>query len=113
MHGDQKSNNTEEKNKVGRPQDEVRLDAFLEVGNYFEENDDDEQITINDLIRRMELNLKDSGLHAYGYTHMKSKLKKHFGDCIIQTEINWKPNVVTFRSTAKQDSTGLLCSDES
>ena len=32
---------------------------------------------------------------------MKSKLMEHFGDRIIQTEINGKPNVVTFRSTAK------------
>ena len=32
---------------------------------------------------------------------MKQKLMEHFGDRIIQTEINGKPNVVTFRNKAK------------
>ena len=32
---------------------------------------------------------------------MKSKLKEHFDNRIIQTEINGKTNVLTFRSTAK------------
>ncbi len=31
---------------------------------------------------------------------MQQKLQEHFGDRIIQTEINGKPNVVTFRSKA-------------
>ena len=34
-------------------------------------------------------------------THMKAKFKEHFGDNIIQTEINGKPNVVTFRHKAE------------
>ena len=32
---------------------------------------------------------------------MQQKLKEHFGDSIIETEINGKPNVVTFRNKAK------------
>ncbi len=32
---------------------------------------------------------------------MKMKLDEHFGDKILQTEVNGKPNVLTFRSTAK------------
>ncbi|KAL9952368.1 hypothetical protein ACROYT_G039618 [Oculina patagonica] len=31
---------------------------------------------------------------------MKARLQEHFGDQIIVTEINGKPNVVPFRSTA-------------
>ena len=89
------------KPKLGRPQDEERINAFLEAANYLEENDD-EQITISDLISRMEVNLKGSQFLAYGYTHMKFKLKEHFGERIIETEINGKPNVLTFRSTAKE-----------
>ena len=51
----------------------------------------------------MEENLADSKLSAYSYPHMQQKLKEHFGDKIIQTEINGKPNVVTFRNKAKYD----------
>ena len=32
---------------------------------------------------------------------MKTKLQEHFGERLIQTEINGKPNVVTFRTTAR------------
>jgi len=32
---------------------------------------------------------------------MKTKLQVHFGERLIQTEINGKPNVVTFRTTAR------------
>ena len=32
---------------------------------------------------------------------MQQKLKEYFRDRIIQTEINGKPNVVTFRNKAK------------
>ncbi len=49
----------------------------------------------------MEENLPGSELCAYSYPHMLLKLKEHFGDRIIQTEINGKPNVVTFRNKAK------------
>ena len=40
--------NISKKVKLGRPLEKERLDAFLEVANFLEENDD-EQITINDL----------------------------------------------------------------
>ena len=85
--------------KPGRPQDKERVDAFLEVASFFEENDD-EQITIQDLISCMDDNLADSGHEAYSYKYMQQKIQEHFGDRIIQTEINGKPNVVTFRSKA-------------
>ncbi|KAJ8414824.1 hypothetical protein AAFF_G00023470 [Aldrovandia affinis] len=49
----------------------------------------------------MEDNLQGSEIQAYVYQHMRSKLKEHFGDRLIETNINGKPNVVTFRSTAK------------
>ena len=49
----------------------------------------------------MENNVTGSELQAYGHTHMKSKLKEHFGNRVIQTEISGKTNVLTCRSTAK------------
>ncbi|WAR21606.1 hypothetical protein MAR_015580 [Mya arenaria] len=44
---------------------------------------------------------KAQNFQAYGYTYMKSILKEHFGNRIIQIEINGKTNVLIFRSTAK------------
>ena len=78
------------------------MDSFLEVARFLEENDD-EQITINDLISCIEDNLANSEYGAYSYAHMQMKLHEHFGDRIIQTEMNGKPNVVTFRNKAKVD----------
>ncbi len=86
--------------KLGRPQDDKRAEAFLEVATYLEENDA-EQIIINDLIDLMNQKLADTNYEAYSYPHMKSKLQEHFGERIVQTEINGKPNVVTFRTTAR------------
>ena len=65
------------------------------VANYLEENDD-EQITLQDLVEKMNEKC-DS---PYSTVYMKTKLLKHFGDSIIITEINGKQNVVTFRSNA-------------
>ena len=86
--------------KLGRPQQKQQVDPFLEVARFLEENDD-EQITLYDLIQHMEENLADSKFSAYSYPHMQQKLKEHFGYKIIQTEINGKPNVATFRNKAK------------
>ncbi len=75
------------------------MDAFLEVAKCLEKNDD-EQITIHDLVQRMDENLANTEHSAYTCTHMQQKLKEHFGNKIIQTEINGKCNVVTLRSKA-------------
>ena len=86
------------KRKIGRPQDEEKNDAFLKVARFLRENDD-EQITVVDLVEKMEEYLGDSASTAYGRTHMKARLQEHLGDQIIITEFNGKPNFVTFRST--------------
>ena len=49
----------------------------------------------------MNQKLADTTYEAYTYPHMKTKLQEHFGERLIQTEINGKPNVVTFRTTAR------------
>ena len=86
------------KRKIGRPQDEEKNYAFLKVARFLQENDD-EQITVVDLVENMEEYLVDSASTAYSRNHMKARLQEHFRDQIIITEINGKPNVVTFRST--------------
>lgn len=88
------------KKRVGWPQDEEKTDVFLRVAKFFWDNDDI-QITVSDLIDLMNDFLADSKSTAYSHTHMKSKLKEHFSDQILITEINGKANAVTFRSTAE------------
>lgn len=85
--------------KVGRPTGDVRHQAFLKVTNYLRENDD-EQISVSDLVSKMNEYLLDSGDDAYCDQYLKQKLLEYFGDQIVVTEINGKANVVTFRKTA-------------
>lgn len=42
----------------------------------------------------------DTESEAYGRSHVKTKLLEYFGDKIIVMDINGKPNLVTFRTTA-------------
>ena len=98
----------QEKKRLGRPQDEEKLYAFLRLAKFLQDNDD-EQITVNDLVELMDDFLADSESTAYGHTHMKQRLKEHFGDQLIITELNGKSNVVTFRSTA-QHTLRISCS---
>lgn len=82
------------KQKCGRPADVTKQEAFYKVVEYLERNDD-EQITINDLITKMGEFLDGTDCEAYIFPYMKEKLQKHFGGRIIITEINGKPNVLT------------------
>lgn len=47
------------KRKIGRPPDEEKNDAFLKVARFLQENDN-EQITVVDLVEKMEEYLVDS-----------------------------------------------------
>ena len=55
---------------------------------------------MSDLIEKMEEYLRGSNSGAYGRQHVKTKVRQHFGDKIIITDINGKQYVVTFRKTA-------------
>lgn len=83
----------------GRPEETERTEAFMKCVTFLEENDD-EQVTINDLIRKMDDYLKGSPCDTYSFRYMKKKLLEYYGDRIIVTELNGKSNVVTFRTTA-------------
>lgn len=86
--------------KTGRPQHDERTAAFLVVAKYIEENND-EQITKKDLIDLMQQKLAHSESEAYSYSYMKKRLEEHFGEKIIYTQMDGKPNVITMRTTAK------------
>lgn len=79
----------------GRPSNMNK--AFLKVAEYLQHNHD-EQITILDLVDKMK---ECNNNEAYTAVHMKRKIKEHFGDKIVITEMHGKSNVVTFRETAK------------
>ena len=66
---------------------------------YIKENDD-EQITMSDLIKKMDDILEGSNCTPYSFPYMKDKLKEYFGPNIVITELNGKANVVTLQSTA-------------
>ena len=74
--------------------------AFLKVAQFLEQNDE-EQITISDLVNKMEDYLEGSGEQAYSAVYMKAKLQEHFGDKIVVTNLQKKANVVTFQRTVK------------
>ena len=83
--------------KVSCPQSEEKNHAFVKVVKFLEDNGD-EQITVSDLVEKMEEHLNDTESEAYGRSHMKTKLLEYFGDKINITGINGKPNVVTFKT---------------
>ncbi len=85
--------------KAGRPQQETRKNAFLSVTKFLEENDE-EQTTVVELANKMQEYLHNTEEEAYSVKYMKAKLKEHFGDKIVFTELNGKSDVVTFRNTA-------------
>ena len=92
----QRENHQSAKRKRGRPTDSEKEEAFLRVVRYLEENDD-EQITIGELVSKME---ECCGEDSYTPKYMKKRVIEHLGDDVIITEINGKPIVVTFHSNA-------------
>ena len=83
--------------KLGRPEELDRTEAFLEVAKFLEEND--EQITISDLISKMEVILDGSEYSTYSRYICVPNLKSILEIVLLQ-HISGKSNVVTFRNTA-------------
>ena len=63
--------------KFGLPKIKKELKLFLKL--LVPRRNDDEEITINYLVIRIENNLVESEHSAYSYQHMKTKLQEHFG----------------------------------
>lgn len=82
---------------LGRKKDVQREEAFLQVIANLQENDD-EQTTVTDLVNEMSKLCQD----PYSSTYMRVKLYEHFGEQVVITNINGKPNIVTFRKAAAQ-----------
>ncbi|CAC5403501.1 unnamed protein product [Mytilus coruscus] len=71
-------------------------EQFLKIVDYLKEHED-EQITIAELVNKMN---ELCGEQAYSSVYMKKKLRNHFGENIIITDICGKISVVTLRDTA-------------
>ena len=85
------------KMKIGRPVESQRT-SFINVTGYLEDNDND-QITVLDLVRKMEEFISQSDeCTPYSSIHTK-KLLEHFEDKNFITQVKGKADV-TFRSTA-------------
>ncbi|CAG2227749.1 unnamed protein product [Mytilus edulis] len=85
-----------DKSQIKRGRPNTNDQHFLKVLDFLEDNDD-EQLTIKDLVDRMKALCGDE---AYSQPYMKQKVQEHYGSSILITELNGKPNVVTFRQTA-------------
>ena len=60
---------------------------FKKATLYLEQNDE-EQISSNDLIQKMEEYLIGTGITAYSFTHMKDQIEKQCAENNIIAEIN-------------------------
>ena len=82
-------------NKVGRSADLYMLQNFQRVCNWLEEESDSELYTLTELHEKMMELSKESP--CYGIKYLKHKLKEHYGDHIIFSELNRRPNIVCFK----------------
>ena len=55
---------------------------------------------MGDLVGKMQVFLHGTGYQAFSVKHMKRRLNDYFGDRIFITQLNGKPDVVTFRDNA-------------
>ena len=73
----------------------------MNVCKYLEGNSDEEQITLTDLVLKMEEYCHDKS-QAYTKKHMKRKIVDHFGDQVLISNSHTREDVVTLKSTAKK-----------
>uniref|UniRef100_UPI00358EB1D5 peptidyl-tRNA hydrolase 2, mitochondrial isoform X1 n=1 Tax=Myxine glutinosa TaxID=7769 RepID=UPI00358EB1D5 len=96
-----KPTESNKRRKMGRPKDSDQNEAFDKVCSFLEDNDE-EQLTITDLVARMEQYLGDSESNAYGNQYMKEQLKKRYGESIFMAEGRGLKDIVTFREKMSQ-----------
>ena len=83
---------------------------FLNVCKYLEDNDD-EQLTMSDLVSKMEEYCNDK-IDAYSKKHMKRKIIDHFGEKVLISNSQTKEDVMTLKSTAKNILSEYFASPE-
>ena len=85
-----------EKDKGGRPENQVQYEAFREVCDILELGDE-EKLSIPELVAIMEEKLSDTGFPAYARRYMKKKLLDHYGDDVTVIGEVRKNDIFTYR----------------
>lgn len=89
------------RSKAGRPKNNDQEQAFLKTCYYFECNDE-EQLTLTDLVNKMAENLEDAQSVPYGKQYLKLKLLEYYGDSLFIAEDEGLRDIVTFRHTTSR-----------
>eukprot|EP00795_Rhopilema_esculentum_P015939 gene15939-biopygen5325 len=89
----------QKKTKRGRPLEEMQNYAFERAMEFFEQNDE-EQLTVKDLVEKMADFLQESKTSSYSAVYMKKRIKERFGEDAIFTELDGRTDVVTMRPFA-------------
>ena len=82
--------------KIGRPKNFDQDDTFDKMCLFFAENYE-EQITISDLVSKMDDYLQGSKSVAYGKQYFKKRPLKRYGDNVFAADGMGFTNIVTFR----------------
>jgi len=82
---------------VGRPNDKVKDEAFKQLCEFLDENDEC-QYSVAELLEYMDPFLY--GQEGYSMKYLKIKLQEHYGDDITITSITGKSSIVSFRDSA-------------
>jgi len=78
---------------------------------YLERNDE-EQLTISDLVSKMRGYLPEDGSAPYGNQYLKEKLKEHYGDSIYVAEGDGLNDIVTMREKTSKILRDYFKSDQ-
>jgi len=74
--------------------------AFLRTCAFFEDNDE-EQLTVTDLAKKITEYLVEGDSAVYGNQYLKYKLEEHYGDSIFIAEGEGLHDIVTFREKTR------------
>ena len=91
------SSSVEPPAKCGKPVNVDRATAFNHVVEYLQENDEEEQLTVNDLVMLMDEQLKNNPHEAFSSKWMKDRLMEQLRNDIVISEINGISVIVTLR----------------
>ena len=92
---------TKKPRKVERPMNMDQEQAFLRMCVFFEDNDE-EQLTVTDLAKKMTEYLVEGDSAIYSNKWLKYKLEEKYGDSIFIAECEGLPNIVMFREKTKK-----------
>ncbi|KAG7178151.1 hypothetical protein Hamer_G003931 [Homarus americanus] len=87
--------------KSGRPKNEGQEEAFMNVGSYLE-NNDEEQLTISHLREKMKEFLTNTYSEPYGNQYLKGHLKEQYRDNVHFAEGEGLYDIVSMREKTSQ-----------